>query len=204
VGTGFDFSCALLNNKKVACWGSEANGRLCNGSTTGQENTPVLTSVTSAVQISVGRTHACALLENKTIQCWGEGNANARMGDGSSSSDNSAPRTVSGISTAVQVVAGYAHTCALLADGTIKCWGKNESSQLGDHGTTTADTPVSVTDVTGDATALSLGKTFTCVTFANGTVKCWGKGSSGELGNDSTADSVSPVAVYGLDNNANQ
>ncbi|MBU3914079.1 hypothetical protein KKA14_00925, partial [bacterium] len=207
VDTGLDFSCALLSNRKVVCWGDGTNGKLGNGSET-SANSPVFvdqSKIYTAVQISVGRTHSCALLADQTIKCWGEGNANARMGNGTASATNHTPVAVTGISNAIQVMAGYAHTCALLADQSVKCWGNNDSSQLGESGATNpANSPVVATNVSGNVTNLSLGMASTCATFSDGTAKCWGKGSNGELGNDATADSNLPVSVYGLDNNAKQ
>ena len=144
-GNFLDGGCALKSNGTVWCWGDNVYGQIGNGTTS-----PVSTlrptqvsGITTAVHISrVGGT-ACATLENGTIQCWGLG-INGQIGDGSTSSRNS-PTTVSGITTAVRTAIGPTglHNCALLQDGSVKCWGINVFGELG-IGTTVSpqNTPV--------------------------------------------------------------
>ncbi|MBU2644620.1 hypothetical protein KKI24_07930 [bacterium] len=204
VDTGNDFSCALLSDRTVQCWGNGDNGKLGNGAILTQ-NTPVPVSLVSgAVQLSVGYNHACALIYDGTIKCWGKGDGtDARMGDGFSNATNSTPTTVSGISNAVQVSSGKAHTCALLSDATMKCWGYNSNGQLGDGGTTTQDSPVVVSGVSS-VTSVSVGGNTSCAVYNDGTAKCWGEGSTGELGNGTTSDNSTPQSVSGLSNSAKQ
>ncbi len=99
----------------------------------------------------------------------------------------------------------YAYACALLADGTIKCWGNEVSGQFGD-GTASALrlTPVTVNGIT-NAIDLSIaqtsgsdGSSFACATLANGQVKCWGAASVNQLGYASTTTATSPVTVQGI------
>jgi alpha-tubulin suppressor-like RCC1 family protein len=204
VDTGNDFTCALLADRTIQCWGNGDNGKLGNGATLSQ-NTPVpVSGITNAVQLSVGYAHACALMDDNTIKCWGDG-TNARMGDGFSNVTNSTATTVSGITNAIQVVAGYAHSCALLSDATIKCWGFNDQGQLGDLGTTTQDAPVAVSGIT-TATSVSVGGSTTCAILSDGTAKCWGEGTLGELGDGIGGSNATPQLVDNtvLENSAKQ
>ena len=104
------------------------------------------------------------------------------------------PRCGRGIS------AGAFHSCALLADGTASCWGRNESGQLGSGtNSTLSNVPVAVSGLT-DAEAISAGVDHTCALRATGTVACWGLNSDGQLGDGTQVDSNVPVTVSGITN----
>jgi len=95
--------------------------------------------------------------------------------------------------------AGMELTCAVLVDGSVKCWGRRDAGQLGD-GVASGDglaTPVAVVGLT-DATAVSAGVDYACALRAGGTVSCWGAGRSGLLGNGDDVDRLAPTEVTGL------
>ena len=143
VTAGIDHTCALLVDNSVKCWGSNGSGQLGDG-TTSRRLTPVSVSgISTATAVTAGIFHTCALLADNSVKCWGE-NGLGQLGDGTST-DNLTAVSVSGISTATAVTAArYFHTCALLADNSVKCWGRNMDGQLGDGTTTTRLTPVTV------------------------------------------------------------
>ena len=95
------------------------------------------------------------------------------------------------------IAAGGSHSCALLANGTAKCWGLNSSGQLGNGTTTNASTPVVVSGLS-TAVAITAGGAHSCAVLANGTAKCWGANGSGQLGNGTTTNASTPVVVTGL------
>jgi alpha-tubulin suppressor-like RCC1 family protein len=147
--------------------------------------TPVqVVGITGAVGVSAGWRHACAVLGDGTVQCWGQ-NEFGQLGDGTIKS-STVPVRVHGITGAVAVTAGWwHHSCALLADYRVRCWGVNEWGQFG-HGTTTSSpTPVTMTgtgvmwtssntvvatiDATGQARGASAGTTRITATDAAGT-----------------------------------
>lgn len=97
---------------------------------------------------------------------------------------------------AVAVTAGFAHTCALLADGAVKCWGANEHGQLGDGTTRDHSAPVDAA-LPGPAGAVAAGYVHTCAAVS-GNVYCWGDNTVGELGDPTRMDTSHPGLVPGI------
>jgi alpha-tubulin suppressor-like RCC1 family protein len=148
------------------------------------------------ISISAGDEHTCALLQNGTAKCWGN-NEHGQLGDDSAAGNRLTPTTVAGLTGAVSITAGNVHTCALLQNGTAKCWGRNIYGQLGDGTTTTRSTPTTVTGLTG-AVTITAGDYHTCAVLQNGTIKCWGSNGLGELGDGTTDGRLTPTTVTGL------
>src|SRR5207253_1465969 len=113
--------------------------------------------------------------------------------------DSSTPVPVTGITTASSVSAGFSHTCAVLADGTIRCWGSDLEGELGNGKTAQRLTrPTRPRGHIGEALAVSAGSGHTCTLRAGGTAECWGDDGEGELGNDSVDMSTVPIQTDGI------
>jgi alpha-tubulin suppressor-like RCC1 family protein len=155
--------------------------------------------LTGVAAVSAGQSYACALLTGGTVQCWGD-DSYGELGNGSTStSPVPTPVAVGGLSGVTAISAAYHHTCALLAGGTVACWGDDSEGQLG-NGSTSLNpipTPVAVSGLSGVA-AIAVGFTHTCALLTGGTVQCWGDNTFGQLGNGSTTNSSLPVTVSGL------
>ena len=136
IAAGQYFSCALLTSGAVWCWGRREDGELGDGGSDYPDFSTIPVSVHltgTAVAITAGLRHACAVLSNGSAQCWGA-NYNGQLGDGLKTEyQSNTPVQVIGINAPVRLEAGFSHTCALFADGAMRCWGRDDFGQLGDR-----------------------------------------------------------------------
>jgi alpha-tubulin suppressor-like RCC1 family protein len=193
LATKVHHTCAVTTAGMVKCWGANAAGQLGDG-TTSTRLTPVFVKGlrTGIVAVAVGREHSCALTRSGRVKCWGS-NAHGQLGDGTTR-DSSRPVAVQGLTTkAMAITAGYDHTCALMADGGVTCWGDNHDGELGDGTATERHLPVGVSGLASGVIAIAAGAYHTCALTGAGGVKCWGANDSGQLG-DGTTD-ARPAAV---------
>jgi alpha-tubulin suppressor-like RCC1 family protein len=212
-------ACALSSNGKIKCWGQNNYGEIGAGvagnfgylPATAGDNLPFLDIASIgagvlATKVRMGSSTACAIFSNGELRCWGY-NGFGKLGLGSASpSDigwntplfgNWAAVNLSGTgSTPIDVGNGASHTCALMANGTVWCWGYNGSGQLGDGTFTNRLTPVQVAGV-ASATKLAVGYAHNCVARTGG-VQCWGRGTEGQLGNNTTSNSGNAVYVSSI------
>jgi alpha-tubulin suppressor-like RCC1 family protein len=141
--------------------------------------------------------HTCAITSGGALQCWGQ-NDYGQLGDGTTTHRLS-PVTVSGLSSGVVAVGvGDFHTCAVTQGGALWCWGRNDSSQLGDGTWTGRLTPVPVSGLRGGVVGVAGGWGHTCAVTSAGAALCWGENWSGQLGDGTTDYKATPVPVMGL------
>ena len=121
---GGDSVCAILDNKTMECWGRNTYGTLGDNTTTDRYAPVSVSGISNATAAVIGGVHTCALLDDGRIMCWGA-NSYGQLGDGTNN-NSSVPVFVSGISNATAISeSSRSHTCALLDDGRIMCWGYN-------------------------------------------------------------------------------
>src|SRR5437773_1286986 len=206
-GGGFH-ACMRLPDGTVQCWGRNNFGQLGNGDgNLADSSVPVaVRGLTTATRVVTGDSHTCALLGDGTVQCWGVGDSGQR-GDGTFNNISTVPAAVVGITGAGAVAARGYHSCALLGDGTVWCWGRNSDGQLGvtpsgsqcptTPGFFCSSTPVRATGITS-AAAVIAGGYHTCALFGDGTAQCWGRNDDGQLGDGTFTSSSTAVRVGGI------
>lgn len=200
IGAGGSHTCVLMTSGAVKCWGRNYQGQLGNGTQTdSQIPVDVIGLSSGIIAISAGQRHTCALTDAGSVKCWGDNFFYGQLGDGTGK-NSSIPVDVSGLGGGVTAIsAGQEHTCALLQNGTVKCWGSNHVGQLGDPVFYSGKTPVDVTGI-ASVTAISAGRVHTCAVIATGAAKCWGANSKGQLGNGTATrqGNNTPGDVIGL------
>ncbi len=207
-------ACELSAGGVVRCWGFNGTGQLGLGDTLTRGDGPNemggnlpavdLGTGRTATAVSAGAGHTCAVLDDGSVKCWGI-NSSGQLGIGDTAPRGDGPDemgdSLTGASlgagrTATAVSSGSSHTCALLDDGAVKCWGLNNAGQLG-LGNTSArgdgpnemgdDLPAVNLGTGRTATAISAGDRYTCALLDDASVKCWGLNSAGQLGLGDTA-----------------
>ncbi|HQR18044.1 MAG TPA: DUF4214 domain-containing protein [Gemmatimonadales bacterium] len=199
LAVGGEHTCALTTGGGVKCWGANLFGQLGDGTTTNRSapvDVPGLTS--GVVAIAAGSNHTCAVTAGGSAKCWGY-NSYGAVGDGTSTSSDS-PVQVSGLTSGVAAIsAGAGHTCALMADGTARCWGWNANGQVGDNTSTYRYSPVDVVNLPGTLVSIATGNRHNCALVQGGGVHCWGAGDYGQQGDSTNQDHWTPTIVPGLE-----
>ncbi len=184
-----NITCELDTGGRVKCWGGGVGD--APGEMGAALKTVKFAAGRKAVSIAGGEYHRCAILDNGALTCWGY-NSYGQLGYGNTNyydetsmvmpTVNLGPgRTVKGVAV------GGNHTCVILDNGSVKCWGDNGYGQLGlgdDDAHTTMGDALATVDLGAGRTAkaISAGDNHTCAILDNDTLKCWGLGSSGQLG----------------------
>jgi len=204
ISTGHSHTCAILDDGSVNCWGDNTYGQLGDGTTT-DRSTPTQTSSLgtdrAAVAITAGGLHTCAILADGSVSCWGA-NSQGQLGDGTTT-DRNTPTQTSSLGTnktAVAINTGYEHTCVILDDGSVSCWGDNYYGQLGDETNTDRNTPIQIFSLGTwrTAVAITTGGMHTCAILDVGSVSCWGYNGHGTLGDGTTTHRNTPTQTTSL------
>jgi alpha-tubulin suppressor-like RCC1 family protein len=157
-----------------------------------------MTCAPSFVAISTQGRSTCGIRDDGTLWCWGEG-ADGQLGDGTST-DRRDPAQVGSATDWIAIAAGWEHSCGLRMGGTLWCWGSNEFGQIGDGLVGGAVVP-SPTQIGTDKPwrSVVVGASHTCALASlDGSLWCWGLGTSGQLGSGTTSPSTSPARVGSL------
>jgi alpha-tubulin suppressor-like RCC1 family protein len=201
LASGSAHTCAVTAAGGVKCWGENDMGQLGDG-TLADRTAPVDVSglASGVAAVAAGREHTCALTAAGGVKCWGR-NLDGQLGDGTTT-DRTTPIDVSGLASGVAaIVASGWHTCALTNSGGVKCWGYNGYGELGDGTTTSRSAATDVAGLTTGVAKVAGGIYHSCAVTTNGTAECWGRNNFGQVGDGTTTDRLTPVAVSGLTGN---
>ncbi len=144
--------------------------------------------------ITGGGSHTCGLLNNGSVVCWGSNNY-GQIGNGSSGGYALNPVFVNTTESFVSIAAGGSHTCGLLTNGSMMCWGNNDYGQIGNGSKGTALNLVLVNS-TESFVSIAAGAAHTCGLLNNGSMMCWGQNNDGQIGDGSSwEDRLNPVFV---------
>ena len=202
-------SCAITDQGgALQCWGGNGLGQLGDNSTDQHEAPVGVNGLSSGIRaVDGGYDHSCAVTTGGGVKCWGN-NSTGQLGNGYWTQSlvpvdvlNDDDSTLGG---AVAVGTGDKHSCALLGNGQVRCWGWNASGQLGDNSFDNRGKAVVVTTTTGSPLtsiqAIDLGDVHSCALTTGGGVKCWGNGKYGKLGDGDGGVhyKMTPVDVIGL------
>lgn len=213
LAAGADFTCAIVANGRVRCWGNNDRGQLGDGTNVSRHTPADVTGLTNAVALSAEGDHACAIVQPPSaapsLWCWG-GNWDGVLGDGSTTDRRTPVLSLGGLAV-TKVSVGLNHSCAIDSEGIVQCWGSNGSGELA--------APVSVSrslapvPVIGPppgatllvATSVAAGQQ-SCATYSDGSGWCWGFNVYGAVGDNSERNLYdssypnrrSPVPVWGL------
>jgi alpha-tubulin suppressor-like RCC1 family protein len=193
VYAGSNFTCARRTNGTLLCWGENNSGQLGMGNTTASSTPTVVPGVTGVTAAAAGPRGFCAVVTGGALRCWGS-NSNGQVGNGSTT-DATSPVAVSGVpSAASSVVVGARHSCALLTNGQVYCWGDGSSGQLGNGSFNSSLAPVQATGIT-NAVSLSAFGSHTCAVISTGRSVCWGENFRGQLGNLTTSNAPTAQTI---------
>eukprot|EP01083_Nonionella_stella_P316771 1150325_1 len=209
IAAGGYHTCALSSSNAMKCWGSNQCAQLGLGDFNERGNAAGemgdnLSEIDLgpnfiAIQMAAGLYHTCALSKAQTVKCWGcnthgelgYGDTNHRGDDASDMGDNLLEVDLGVNFNAIQIVCGYEHTCALSEAHTVKCFGNNADGQLGQGDTNNrGDGP---DEMGTNLLEIDLGLNFNAIQIVSGgyhtcassnanTMKCFGRGHSGQLG----------------------
>ncbi len=190
VGLAINHGCAVLRDRSVGCWGSNAEGELGDGSTDTHYATVRVVGLREVRSLALADSATCALRLNGTVACWGS-NTGERLGQATVARVATAT-DVAGITGVQQVSVGTSHACAVQAGGRVTCWGQSMYGEAGSGSTRLRElAPSGVLQV-------AAGTQVTCVLRETGVVQCIGRNISGAFGATTPASSMSFVSVPGV------
>jgi alpha-tubulin suppressor-like RCC1 family protein len=206
VSSGNQHTAAIKTDGTLWVWGVVTSGRLGNAQVTTHRSTPVTTFAggNNWKQVSAGGSHTAAIKTDGTLWTWGYG-VSGRLGNGVTTGNISTPvTTFAGGNNWKQVSGGFNFMAAIKTDGTLWTWGAGSTGRLGNNQTSIRSTPVTTFVGGTNWKQVGNGDAHTAAIKTDGTLWTWGTGTSGQLGNNQTTNSLTPVTTFAGGNNWKQ
>ncbi|GHU09366.1 hypothetical protein FACS189431_7310 [Alphaproteobacteria bacterium] len=237
IATGALHTCAAISTGNIYCWGyNSVYGALGNGTTItstvpvkvldASDSSSIMPASTAVRSLTAGSFHTCALMDNNFAYCWGAGTF-GQIGDGTlyqtssmpyrvNKNINSASSAIPTVGQLLEIEAGDYHTCLLVADGNVYCWGRGLSGEMGTNNGTVLGNNPNARKVRNYAentdselpsgvklVSLSAGSRLNCALGDDNNIYCWGQGTVGQLGDGTIYTSGTAVRVLKSTDNAN-
>jgi alpha-tubulin suppressor-like RCC1 family protein len=194
VGLGSDQSCAVTSAGGLKCWGLNQYGALGNGTTTDSSVPVDVIGLPGAIAfVKGGYRQTCSLTTSGLAYCWGYNNA-GQLGN-NTLANTSVPKQVSNVTGLTALSERDGHVCVINSSGGDMCWGYNQYGALGDNTTAQKLVATQVSGLTSGVVAVAAGYRHSCALLSSGSLKCWGYNNAGQLGNNTTNNSLVPVDV---------
>ncbi len=193
IAAGDEHTCAILGDGHVKCWGNGMNGEL-GDATPHESSTPVyVIGLSNVVDIAAGDSFSCAITDTGETWCWGKDNS-GQLGQGTVTNvAHSGPVKLNLLGFATGIAAGMGYACAVTWNGRVSCWGANDAGQTGfAESVSPRPTPTEIAGLTGVVQVTASGVT-TCVLLVDSTMRCWGLGADGQLGNGGILSTNTPT-----------
>lgn len=224
VSAGRTHTCAIVEGDRVMCWGTvfgfDTTGPIGYGGADpneaiGDDETPAQSGTIEvgrpASQVDLDNNDTCALVEGGYIRCWGSGDGGLGYGDEEDVGDDETPRIQGNVPVGVEALefaaTSSAH-CIRTAGGKVRCWGHGSVLGAGN------DVPIGDTEDAGANGDIAVGgqvatlaetgqSSHLCVLMEDGSVRCWGGNTDGQLGlghtlaigDNELPEDVAPVRV---------
>ncbi len=192
IRAGDGFACGWRRDTgAIFCWGDNSRNQLGIGSQLAAEKEAVAIAGFSgaAVLVELGARHACAINESGEVFCWGD-NQEGQLGVEVKTRQSPLPLLVRGLPEKAEALAlGDQHSCALLKDGSVWCWGLG--GRLGAETLSSSFVPLRVRLLEASR-SIAAGSQHSCSQRLSGEIFCWGRNIQGELGNGTQVDAIFP------------
>ena len=197
ISAGQYHTAAVRTGGSAWAWGSNSSGQLGDNTTTTRSSpVSVVGGFCDWCQISTGQNHTAAVRTGGSAWAWGS-NSSGQLGDNTTTTRSSPVSVVGGFSDWCQISGAYRHTAAVRTGGSAWAWGNNSYGRLGDCTTISRSSPVAVVGGFSDWCQISAGATHTAAVRRGGSAWAWGRGDSGQLGDNNSLSRSSPVSVVG-------
>jgi alpha-tubulin suppressor-like RCC1 family protein len=190
VATGSAHACGRQGDGSVRCWGDFEW-------TVGAAQSFLRPEIRGVKRLVTGDDFLCAIVEGGKVRCWGR-NDDGQLGKAPDEEIHPTALEIRGITSAERLAAGEGQACAVLADGTVQCWGANEEGELGMGTRTTTELPQRGVKGLPPVRDVCIGSSHACALTTGGAVHCWGANTAGQVGDGTKDRTVTPKRVLGI------